>query len=177
MRVEDDELRELCELATLVDELDAEASVGAEPYSNVELDALLCAKRDRLLIELEVADVLSGHERARLEGLGLANLVGYSDAAVEMDRYLDSPGFARLVKEPRPTRLLDSQVSLDWFRKSTGYVPPGVDRYDWLALCERNFRGNNPRAGSSWVRLEDHVHRLMFRTELNKPRLYRATSG
>jgi hypothetical protein len=178
MRVEDDQLRDFEELAKLVDRLDVEASAGGEPYANVELDATLVAKRDRLLIELEVADVLGGSERARLVQLGLTTLIGYCDAAVEMDRYLDTPGYARLVKKPRVTRLLDSLVSLDWFRKPSGYVPAGVDSDDWLALCETNFRAHErPRAGSSFVRLEGSFHRLMFRTELTHPRLYRALPG
>jgi hypothetical protein len=51
MRAEDDDLQAMAELAALVDRLDAEASAGDEPYANVELDATLVAKRDRLLIE------------------------------------------------------------------------------------------------------------------------------
>jgi hypothetical protein len=135
----------------------------------------LVARRSRLLLELEVADVLGAAERDRLVALGLGKLVSYSDAAVAMERYLDSPGYARLVKQPRPARIVDSLVSLDWFRVPSGYVPDGVDPDDWLALCEVNFRANErPRAGSTFVRLEGKFHRLMFRTELGRPRLYRA---
>ena len=58
MRAEDDDLRAMAELAALVDRLDADASAGPGPYADVELDAMLVAKRDRLLIELDVASVL-----------------------------------------------------------------------------------------------------------------------
>ncbi|HEX8113831.1 MAG TPA: hypothetical protein VF516_39135 [Kofleriaceae bacterium] len=175
MQVDDDTLREIAALADDVDRLDAEASRSDEPYADEQLDARLVAKRSRLLLELEVAGVLGSAERGRLERLGLAKLVAYSDAAVAMDHYLDSPGYARLVKQPRVTRLVDSCVSLDWFRVPSGYVPDGVAPDDWLALCEANFRANErPRAGSVFVRLEGKFHRLMFRTELDKPRLYRA---
>ena len=175
MHAEDDDLRAMAELAALVDRLDAEASSGAEPYTNVELDAPLVAKRDRLLIELEVAEVLGGGARSRLERLGLPALVAYSDAAVAMDQYLASPGYARLVEQPRPARLLDSLVSLDWFRKPSGYQAAGLAPDDWLALCDLNFRAaERPRAGSTYRRLEGAFHRLMFRTELTRPRLYRA---
>jgi hypothetical protein len=174
MRVDDDTLREIAALADEVDRRDAEASRGDEPYADEQLDAKLVARRSRLLLDLEVAGVLGPAERDRLATLGLTQLVAYSDAAVAMDRYLDSPGYARLVKQPRVTRLLDSCVSLDWFRVPSGYVPDGVAADDWLALCEANFRANErPRAGSVFVRLEGKFHRLMFRTELNKPRLYR----
>jgi hypothetical protein len=175
MHVEDDALRELAALADEVDRLDAEASRGAEPYADEQLDARLVARRGRLLLELEVAGVLDPGGRDRLATRGLTSLVGYSDAAVAMDRYLGSPGYARLVKQPRAARLLDSRVSLDWFRLPSGYVPGGVDPDDWLALCEANFRAQErPRAGSVFVRLEGTFHRLLFRTELNRPRLYRA---
>jgi len=175
MRVEDDSLHEIAALAELVDRLDAEASRGGEPYGDEQLDATLVAKRGRLLLELEVADVLGGSERERLAKLGLTRLVAYSDAAVAMGGYLGSPGYARLVKQPRPERLVDSLVSLDWFRVPSDYVPHGVDAHDWLALCELNFRANErPRAGSVFIRLEGTFHRLMFRTELGRPRLYRA---
>ena len=175
MHVEDDALREIAALAELVDQLDAEASKSAEPYADAKLDATLVAKRSRLLLELEVAGVLGGGERERLAKLGLAKLVAYSDAAVAMDRYLDSPGYARLVKQPRVTRIVYSVVSLDWFRVPSGYVPQGVDSYDWLALCETNVRANAcTGAGSVFVRLEGKFHRLLYRTELSASRLYRA---
>ena len=175
MRAEDDDLRAMAELAALVDRLDADASAGPEPYADVELDAMLVAKRDRLLIELDVAGVLGAGERERLAALGLTALVAYADAAVEMDRYLASPGYARLVNRPRPARVIDSLVSLDWFRRTSGYVAANLDPFDWLALCENNFRAHErPRAGSSFRRLEGSFHRLMFRTELRRPRLYRA---
>ncbi|HEX3766572.1 MAG TPA: hypothetical protein VHW23_48090 [Kofleriaceae bacterium] len=79
------------------------------------------------------------------------------------------------VKQPRPARLVDAHVSLDWFRVPSGYVPGGVAADDWLALCEVNFRARErPRAGSVFARLEGTFHRLLFRTELGRPRLYRA---
>lgn len=174
MPVDDDYLREVAALAATVDALDAQASQGPEPYSDVQLDATLVAKRGRLLLELEAAGVLAG-ERDRLVALGLTDLVGYHDAAAALTRYWSSPGYARLVKVPAPPRVLDAPVSLDWFRRPASYTPSGVSPEDWLALCENNFRAN-PRegAGSLFVRLQGSFHRLLYRIELNQSRLYRA---
>jgi hypothetical protein len=175
MPVGDDLLREIAALADEVDRLDAEARASDEPYADEQLDATLVARRGRLLLELEVAGVLAGEARDRSAALGLGQLVAYGEAAAAMERYLGSPGYARLVKRPRPARLLDAAVALDWFRVPSGYTPAGVEPSDWLALCEANFRAHErPRAGSAFVRLEGAFHRLMFRTELGAPRLYRA---
>src|SRR5437870_3807708 len=103
-----------------------------ERSRSVHLTAVEAARR-RLVIP---AGVLGAGERERLAALGLTALVAYADAAVEMERYLASPGYARLVRRPRPERVIDSLVSLDWFRRTSGYVAANLDPFDWLALCE-----------------------------------------
>jgi hypothetical protein len=175
----DNLLHEIEQMADAVDLLDAQARVGGEPYADESLDAKLVAKRSRLLLELEVAGVLEpalAGTRAKLVSLRLPQLLGYHDAAREMTRYFASPCRARLVKTPVPDRINDARVSLDWFRKSNGYTPAGIDALDWLALCEANFLANErPRAGSVFIRLEGSFHQLWFRSEVGQvPKLYRA---
>lgn len=174
----DDLLREIEDMADAVDLLDAQARVGDQPYFDESLDAPLVAKRNRLLLELEVAQVLDpklADTRAKLVALRLPQLVSYHDAAVAMTRYFGDPARARLVRAPVPARLNDARISLDWFRKPTGYAPPGVDAASWLALCETNFlAAPRSRCGSLFTRLEGRMHQLWFRTELAEPKLYRA---
>jgi hypothetical protein len=170
-----DELRELENRAAEVEALDKKALASDPPYADEELDAKASAKRSRLLLELESAELLPGSADGlrRLKGYPL--IAGYANAAAALDRYLDSPGYKRLVKVPRVTRLLDSRISLDWFRVPTNYVPKGATADDWLALCDLHFRDNEySRSGSFFARLEGKLHRLDYRTELSKPRLYRA---
>lgn len=175
MRVDDDYLREVEAMAAEVDALDRQASQGPQPHSDVQLDATLVAKRGRLLLELDTAEVLLSGERTRLSALGLTGLLGYCDAAAAMARYWASPGYARLVKVAAPERVLDAPISLDWFRQPSGYTPANVSDDDWLALCEANFRAN-PRegAGTLFVRLQGSFHQLHFRIELDTSKLYRA---
>lgn len=175
-------LLEMEQMADAVDLLDAQARVGAEPYADEELDATLVAKRMRLLIELEVGGVLAPEltaTRDRLVALRLPQLLGYHDAAREMTRYFAAPGRARLVGTPVPERINDARVSLDWFRKSNGYTPAGVDPLDWLALCETNFLANErARAGRVIIKLQGAYHQLWFRTEVGPlSKLYRADRG
>ena len=172
--VSQDELRELETRAAEVEALDAKAMASDPPYADEELDAKASAKRSRLLLELESAELLvPGTDRRRLQRYPL--LAAYAAAAAKLDHYLDSPGYKRLVKVPRVKRLLDSQVSLDWFRVPSNYVPKGASADDWLALCDLTFRDEErPRSGSVFTKLEGKLHRLDFRTELNKPKLYRA---
>jgi hypothetical protein len=175
----DNLLREIEQMADAVDLLDAQARVGGEPYLDEAVDAKLVAKRSRLLIELEVGGVIEpslAGTRVKLVSMRLPQLLGYHDAAREMTRYFSAPARARLVKQPIPERINDARVSLDWFRKSNGYTPDGVDPLDWLALCEANFLANErPRAGSVFIKLEGAFHQLWFRSEVGQvPKLYRA---
>ena len=179
VRPDDALLRELEAMAVGLDELDARARAGDEPYADRELHAQVEAKRRRVLLELEVAGALAPADREvrdRARGLGLPKLAGYHEAACELERYLSSLARERLVRTPPPERLIDAYVSLDWFRVPSGYVPAGVDPLAWLALCELNFRAaERPRAGRLFVRLEGTFHQLDFRTEVGpEPHLYRA---
>lgn len=170
-------LREIEAMAEAVDALDVRAREGDEPYADEALDATLVAKRSRLLLELEVAEVLadSAGTRATLVALDLPRVLAYHDAARELTRYFSWPTRARLVKTPAPERVNDSRVSLEWFMLPTGYTPHGIDALDWLALCEANFVANErPRAGRVFVKLEGAFHQLLFRTEVGQPKLYRA---
>lgn len=179
----DDILREIEVMAGDLDLLDTRARSGPTPYTDEQLYAEVCAKRQRVLFELEVANViapaLGAMARARLVDLGLARLVGYHDAAVALARYYASPGYARLVERPAPPRLLEGYVSLDWFRLPSGYAPAGLDPLDWLALCEHNLRaGDPPLVGKLFVKLEGVLHQLWFRGEVGStPHLYRALPG
>jgi hypothetical protein len=175
----DNLLREIEQMADAVDLLDAQARVGGEPYADEALDATLVAKRSRLLLELEVGGVLEPALTGtgpKLVLLRLPQLLAYHNAAREMTNYFVTPGRTRIVKKPVPQRINDARVSLDWFRKSNGYKPDGVDPLDWLALCEANFLANErPRAGSVFIKLEGAFHQLWFRSEIGQlPKLYRA---
>jgi hypothetical protein len=179
----EDILREIEVMAGALDLLDTRARSGPIPYSDEQLYAEVCAKRQRVLFELEVANViapaLGWRAKARLVDLGLARLAGYHNAAVALTRYYASRGYARLVAQPAPLRLLEGYVSLDWFRLPSDYAPAGVDPLDWLALCEHNLRaGDPPPVGRLFVKLEGALHQLWFRGEVGTaPHLYRALPG
>jgi hypothetical protein len=73
---------------------------------------------------------------------------------------------AEIVRKPRPNGLLDSDVSIDWFRCPTGQTPEGMSPQRWLALVEREFESPPPfRAGRRFTRLEGHGCTLLYRTE------------
>jgi hypothetical protein len=131
--------------------MDAQARVGGEPYADAQLDAILVVKRKRVLLELEVAGVLSNDStaRARLMALRLPRLLAYHDAAQQMSQYLSWSGRARLVKTPAPSKLVEGRVSR--------LVSPTIK------MCPR-------------VSLPS-THQLWFRTETSGPTLYRASSS
>ena len=176
----DQVLREIEAMAEILDTLDP--SPGGPSHTPAEpiTAAQIYAKRQRTLLELEVANVLSpelGEGRTKLVALGLPHLVAYHDAAVDLRHYLTRPTRARLVRTPPPERLLESRVSLDWFRRPSRYSPPGVADLDWLALCEANLNGTT-RPGCSFVKLEGAYHQLWTRVEIDAlPRLYFAVPG
>ncbi len=111
-----------------------------------------------------------------VDGTLLPALRGYYDATIAMMSYLASAARIRLVAAPIPLEVIDSPVSLDWFRVPSGYQPAGVSPHEWLALCERNFRDPMPAGtGTRFVRLEGKMHVLSFRREVGPdPKLWRA---
>jgi hypothetical protein len=177
----DDLLREIDAVAAQVDDLDAAARHGDEPYTSVERNADAAARRGRLFIELDVAGLfapaLADQARAALTRLGLTRLLAYHGAGQALARYLASPErAARFPGEPPPP-VTAAQVSLDWFRIPAGYRPDGVTEYEWLALCERNFASPLPSssAGVRFVRLCGAMHQLRYRAEVGPaPCLWRA---
>jgi hypothetical protein len=177
----DEILRDIEALAVELDALEQAARQGPEPYKDEQLDATVVAKRTRLLLELNVAGILTPSlaelARPKLVALGLTQSLRFHDAAMEMHRYFKSPGRARLVRKPAPDSVIDSDISLDWFMVPSGYVPDGVEPHVWLALCERNFGERLPdvRAGRMFLSLQGGFHQLLFRTELGPtPRMWRA---
>jgi hypothetical protein len=177
----DDTLRDIEVLAGQVDDLDAAARQGEEPYANVERSAAAAARRHRLFLEFEVAGLLepalAGEARAALSRLGLMRALGYHDAAQALALYLASPQRAALFPgEPVPS-VTAARVSLDWFRTPSGYRPDGVTEHEWLALCEKNFARPLPSssAGQRFVRLCGVMHQLLYRAEVGPaPCLWRA---
>jgi hypothetical protein len=162
--------RVLAEIEGLAREVDRLAQ------GNEEEQVTAGAKRGRLLIELDVAGLLAGTEDVRMRVAKYPTLLGYHAAAVALLSYLASAARIRLVATAIGSKVIDSNISLDWFRVPSGYTPPGVSPHDWLALCERNFIDPMPTGGGSrYVRLEGKMHQLEFRLEVGpKPRLWRA---
>ena len=177
----DDLLREIEAVAGQLDELDAVARQGDEPYTSIERNAAASAKRQRLYLELEVAGVLApelaDQARAALTRLGLIRLLGYLDAAQALASYLASPERAGRFPAEAVPRVTEARVSIDWFRTPSGYRPDGVTEHEWLALCENNFASPLPTSsvGSRFVRLCGAMHRLRYRPEIGAaPCLWRA---
>jgi hypothetical protein len=165
----DDVLVGLEQLAKDVDRL---AAVAADEQAVATADA----KRQRLLIELDVSGLLAGTDDVRVRVAPYPTLLGYHSASVALLSYLASAARIRLVATSIGTNAIDSNISLDWFRVPSGYTPGGVQPHDWLALCERNFIDPMPAGGGSrYVRLEGKMHVLWFRREVGPtPRLWRA---
>lgn len=165
--VSDEQLARLEELALLVDRLAA----GTE-----DEQVTAGAKRQRLLIELDVYGLLKGTPDVGRRVAGWPTLRAYHDACVEMARYHASAARQRLVRRPPPLEPAAGHVSLDWFRTPSGYLPDGVSPDDWLALCEINFLEPMPTgAGERYVRLEGELHELDYRIEATgEPKLWRA---
>ncbi len=161
----------LLDLETIAVEVDRLAATTDE-----ESLARASARRQRLLIELDVSGLLGGTAMVRRRFEGLPTLLGYHEATIALMSYLASAARIRLVRAPIPLKVSDSLVSLDWFRVPSGYTPVGVSAHDWLAVCEANFRDPMPTGpGTRFVRLEGKSHVLQFRIEVGpEPRLWRA---
>jgi hypothetical protein len=134
------------------------------------------AKRQRLLIELDVYGLLTGQPAIGARVAAHPTLRGYHDACVQLASYHASAARIRLVGNAIPLKPTDGHVSLDWFRTPSGYTPAGVSAHDWLALCERNFLEPMPEGtGTRFVRLEGKMHVLSYRIEAGpEPKLWRA---
>jgi hypothetical protein len=158
-------LRELEELAELVDRLESEGE-GATAF----------AKRQRLLIEFEVSDLMPGTPAlaARLEAY--PHLRAYREAALALAAYQVSSERRRLMSGLSGFDPTHQHVSLDWFRQPSGSAPPGRSPHDWLALCERNFCDPMPGGtGTRFVRLAGSIYILSYRREVDAaPKLFRA---
>lgn len=165
--VSDAQLATLEKLALEVDRLAA----GSE-----EDQIVAGAKRQRLLIELDVYGLLTGQPEVGHRVAESKTLRGYHEACVQMASYHASAARIRLVGNAIPMRPTEGHVSLDWFRTPSGYAPGGVSPHDWLALCERNFLEPTPTGpGSRFVRLEGKMHVLLYRIEATaEPKLWRA---
>ena len=160
-------LARLEKLALEVDQLEA----GDE---NQQITA--GAKRQRLLIELDVYGLLTGHPDIGKRVAGYSTLRAYHDACIHMTGYHTSVARMRLVGSVPPLKPTDGHVSLDWFRTPTNYTPDGLSAHDWLALCERNFIDPIPATtGTRFVRLHGTTHALCYRVEATgEPKLWRA---
>jgi hypothetical protein len=165
--VQDRELARLEKLAVEVDQLEA----GDE-----DQQITAGAKRQRLLIELDVYGLLTGQPEIGKRVTSYKTLRAYHDACIQMASYHASAARVRLVGNAVPLKPTDGHVSLDWFRTPTNYAPAGVAAHDWLALCERNFIDPMPKAtGTRFVRLHGTTHVLWYRIEATgEPMLWRA---
>lgn len=165
--IQDRELVRLEKLAVEVDQLEA----GDE-----DQQITAGAKRQRLLIELDVYGLLTGQPEVGKRVAAYPTLRAYHDACIQMASYYASAARKRLVGDPTPLKPTDGHVSLDWFRTPTNYAPAGVAAHDWLALCERNFIDPMPKAtGTRFVRLHGTTHALSYRIEATgEPMLWRA---
>ena len=134
------------------------------------------AKRQRLLIELDVYGLLTGQPDIGKRVAGYKKLRGYHEACVQIASYHASAARIRLVGNAIPLKPTDGHVSLDWFRTPSNYLPDKVAPHDWLALCERNFIEPMPTStGTRFVRLEGKIHVLYYRIEATaEPKLWRA---
>lgn len=161
-------LDQLEELAREVDRLAVE--------TDEESEAKAFAKRQRLLIELDVAHLLTGQPEIGKRLAKHPALRRYHYACVAMANYHVSDARKRFVGKKVPNKLTDGWVSLDWFRRSNGYVPDGVPEHDWTALCERNLIDPMPTGtGTRFVKLEGELHVLSYRIEEGpEPKLWRA---
>lgn len=166
-------LRDLEDTALLLDQLDPEDTLRSGLPSEA-LDALTAARRRTVLLGLRTAGLLNPDPaalaalRTRLGALQLSTLARYLDAAAALRVYLSSAARAELLPAGSDD-LLQSAVSLDWFRKASppGPAPLSPDR--WLALCEAAFlraRPAGPLAGRTYTKIDGVGAWLYYRSDL-----------
>ncbi len=173
----DDVLRDLEDRALLLDQLDPEDTLRSG-LPGESLDALTAARRRTVLLGLRIAGLLTSEPaalaslRPRLASLVLPTLEGYLDAAVALRAYLRSAARAELLP-PGDKDLLDdllqSAVSLDWFRKATPPGPATLPPDHWLARCEAAFlraRPAGPSAGRTYTKIDGVGTWLHYRSDL-----------
>lgn len=169
----DDVLRDLEDAAVLLDQLDPEDTLRSGLPSEA-LDALTAARRRTVLLSLRIAGLLSSDPaelailHTRIRSLQLPTLAGYVDAAMALRSYLQSATRAELLP-PSGDDLLQSAVSLDWFRKGSPAGPATTSPERWLALCEAAFlrtRPTGPLAGRTYTKLEGLGVWLHYRSDL-----------
>lgn len=160
----------LVELDDLAREVDALADGDEQQQIRARV------RRQRLLIELDVVGMLTGDLTVGRRLADYPMLRGYHDGCAQLAAYHASAARVRLVGKALPPKLIEGNVSIDWFRRPTGYTPNGVAAFDWLALCERNFISPMPTSeGTRFVRLEGRIHVLSYRCEVGPaPKLWRA---
>jgi hypothetical protein len=153
-----DEREALTRTERLAVELDAAPGDGAQ-------------KRRILLGELEWYGLLdetrAAERRAQLEVWGLSTLLGYLDAAAALRAYHASAERASCDGlDPPAERLLDANVSLDWFRKRVA-TPPDMTPDGWLAFCEQALVSTAPDgdAGEIVARRGERACRIRYRIE------------
>lgn len=154
-----------------------------EPTATTEDElADVFVKRQLLLGELEGLGLLSearlADKRAYLERWHLPTLVGYLDAATALRAYYRDPIREQYGLDWRdPDKLLDGDVSLDWFRKP-GPTPEGATPSTWLAFCEQVLFDNAPGEGAGEIlsRIGGRWYQIRYRVEARPyPVIYAAT--
>jgi hypothetical protein len=120
----------------------AELDAWAARSRTVEHLAEEAARRRTLLIELDVAGLLSGADaramRAELERL--PTLRAYHAAALALSHYLGGAVRRRSIPDATPEPIRGAPVSVDWFRLGPR-TPPGADPEAWTVLGESLLRG------------------------------------
>ena len=152
---------------------DREALIRTERLA-AEVDAAdgnAAEKRRILLGELEWYGLLdetrAAERRAQLEQWGLPTLLAYLDAAAALRAYHASADRASCDGlDPPAERLLDANVSLDWFRKRVA-TPSDMSPDGWLAFCEQALVRAAPDgdAGELVARSGEREFRIRYRVE------------
>lgn len=157
---DDDVLLELEGAAALLDQLDPEDTLRPNPPDEAR-DALTSARRRTILLGLRTAGLLGADptERAalrrRLVATQRPTLLGYLDAATALRAYASSAERDAALP-PFGDDLLQSAISLDWFRKGPPTGPAELSPARWLARCEAAFlraRPVGPRAGRTFTQI------------------------
>jgi hypothetical protein len=150
-----DELRRLEARAAELDAMTDEASADA--------------RRRTLLIELDVAGVLSGREAVEQElaELRLPVLGGYAAAARRLRTYLVSPERRRYVPDALAEDVVGARVSLDFFRSGPRPVAD-MSELEWTALGEALLTAATPDPtprGAFYTQWDNHWYLVAWRRD------------